>query len=222
MFRVKICGITTLEDARVAADAGADAVGLNFCAASPRRCPRERAQEIAAALPRGVCKVGVFAGASADEIRRTAQSVPLDLIQLHGDEPPEFLREIRPLAIMRAVAAEGELSEIGDYLDACHRQMALPRMLLVDARCDGKFGGTGKTVDWNRLVENRAQLRGLPLVLAGGLTPENVAAAIELVRPWAVDVASGVESAPGRKSPELVRRFVSAALDAFERITARR
>jgi phosphoribosylanthranilate isomerase len=222
MFRVKICGITNLKDAQLAADAGADAVGLNFHPASPRCCPLARAQEIAASLGPGVCKVGVFVGASALEVRRTAASVPLDLVQLHGDEPPEFLREIRSLAIMRAFPAAGDLSEISAYLEACHRLVALPRMLLVDARHGGQFGGTGTTVDWNLLVENRARMRGLPLVLAGGLTPENVADAINLVRPWAVDVASGVESAPGTKSPELVRRFVAAARGAFEQITARK
>jgi phosphoribosylanthranilate isomerase len=221
MFRVKICGITNLSDAQLAAEAGADAVGLNFCTASPRYCPWEAAREIAAALPRGVCKVGVFVDASAEEIRRAAESVPLDLVQLHGHEPPELVRALRPLPILRAVSIDEGLTETSAYLEACYRQLALPRMLLVDARSGGRFGGTGTTVDWKLLVESRPSLRGLPLVLAGGLTPQNVAEAIALVRPWAVDVASGVEASPGAKSPELVRRFVAAARQAFEQVSAR-
>lgn len=220
MFRVKICGINRLEDARVAADAGADAIGLNFYAGSPRCCPLERAREIAEWLPPGVCKVGVFVNAPADEIRRTAESVPLDLVQLHGDEPPEFLREIRPLPIMRAVRMQNDLSPLDAYLAACHRLVAMPRMLLVDARCADQFGGTGTTVDWDLLAQNRQHFRGMPLVLAGGLTPENVSAAIATVRPWAVDVASGVEIAPATKSPDLVGRFVCAAKKAFHQRTA--
>jgi phosphoribosylanthranilate isomerase len=220
MFRVKICGITNLPDARIAADAGADAIGLNFCASSPRYCPLDRAREIAAALPSGVCKVGVFVDAPAEEIRRAARSLPLDLVQLHGHEPPEFLHEIRALPILRAWAND-DLAEIGQYLADCHRRIAMPRMVLIDARHGGQFGGTGTTFDWNLLVENRPRLCGLPLVLAGGLTPENVDEAIQRVRPWAVDVAGGVESAPGAKSPELVRSFVAAARQAFQRLATR-
>jgi phosphoribosylanthranilate isomerase len=221
MFRVKICGVTSSADALVAARAGADAVGLNFYAASPRCCPFERAREIAAALPVGVCKVGVFVNAPADEIRRLAREVPLDLVQLHGDEPPEFLRELRPLAIMRAVRVDHDLSPVASYLAACHRLMALPRLLLVDAARGGQYGGTGMTLDWTLLAAHRQQLGGMPLVLAGGLSPDNVACAIAHMRPWAVDVASGVETAPGVKSPELVQKFVDAALGAL-RLAARR
>jgi phosphoribosylanthranilate isomerase len=221
MFRVKICGITNLADARVAAEAGADAIGLNFYAASPRCCPLERASEIAAATPPHVCKVGVFVNAAADEIRRTARAVPLDLIQLHGDEPPELLREIRPLPILRAVRIQDDLSQFGAYLAACHRAGAMPRLVLVDALCPDQYGGTGNTLDWDFLVQNRRHLRGMPIVLAGGLTVENVAAAIATVRPWAVDAASGVEKAPGTKSPEKVRQFVSAAKQALDGLVAR-
>jgi phosphoribosylanthranilate isomerase len=220
MFRVKICGITNLKDAQVAADAGADAIGLNFYPASPRWCGLATAGQIAARLPTHVCKVGVFVNAAADEIRRTAEAVPLDLVQLHGDEPPEFLREIRPLPTMRALRAGDDLSQIADYLAACHRLVAMPRMLLLDAACAGRYGGSGTTIDWEFLAQNRHHLGGVPLVLAGGLTSENVAAAIALVRPWAVDVASGVEIAAGKKSPERVARFVHVAKNAFERLTA--
>lgn len=221
MFQVKICGITNQADAQAAAEAGADAVGLNFYAASPRCCPLERAREIASSLPPHVCKVGVFVNATADEIRHTAWTVPLDLIQLHGDEPPEFLREIRPLPIMRAVRIRDDLTRIGAYLAACHRAGAMPRMLLLDALRPDKCGGTGTTLDWDFLARNRQQLRGIPIVLAGGLTAENVATAIATVRPWAVDVASGVEKAPGTKSPELVNQFVFAAWQALDRLVVR-
>ena len=211
MFRVKDCGITNADDARSAAAAGADAIGLNFYAKSPRHCPADQAQAIAAAVPRSVVKVGVFVNATAAEIRRAAAEVGLDLVQLHGDEPPEFLRELRPLPILRAFRVQPDTLPIDDYLQRCHRLACLPRMLLVDAFQPGHYGGTGGTIDWDALSAGRKSLGGIPLVLAGGLTPDNVGAAIAAVRPWAVDVASGVESSAGQKSPQLVSHFVEAA-----------
>ena len=221
MFRVKICGITSTGDAQAAAAAGADAIGLNFYSGSPRCCPLQVAQKIAATVGPHVCKVGVFVNATADEIRHAALSVPLDAVQLHGDEPPEFLREIRALPIVRAMRLGDDLAPIAAYLAACHRLVAMPRMLLLDASRGDQFGGTGTSIDWALLAANRQHLGGMPLVLAGGLTPDNVAAAIALVRPWAVDVASGVELAPGSKSPELVAQFVSAAKKAFAKLSSR-
>jgi phosphoribosylanthranilate isomerase len=215
MFRVKICGITKAGDAQVAVDAGADAIGLNFHSGSPRCCTAETARQIAQALPPHVCKVGVFVDATADEIRALVRSVPLDAVQLHGNQPPEFLREIRPLVIVRALPWSDDLAAFDAYLAACHRLVALPRMLLVDAARGTQFGGTGTPIDWTHLAANRQHLAGIPLVLAGGLTPDNVAGAIAVVRPWAVDVSSGVESAPGVKSPERVAQFVTAAHKAF-------
>ena len=211
MFRVKICGVTSPADALMACEAGADAIGINFYSASPRFCAPEVAQQIAASIPPGVCRVGVFVNASANEIRELAARVPLDLVQLHGDESPEFARSIRPLPYAKALGVGSDLQPIATYLAGCHRLNAMPRMLLVDAVRKGQFGGTGQTIDWDLLRQNRQQLRGVPLVLAGGLKPDNVAQAIAAVRPWAVDVASGVESAPGKKSAELVRQFVEAA-----------
>jgi phosphoribosylanthranilate isomerase len=215
MFRVKICGITRPADAQLAAEAGADAIGLNFYAKSPRSCTLETARQIADVTPRWVCKVGVFVNASADEIRKIAREVPLDLIQLHGAEPPELLRSLRPLPMMKAIGLSEDLTPLDAFLGTCHQRNALPRMVLVDAMRDGQCGGTGKTIDWAFLKQHRLRFRGLPLVLAGGLTPANVAGSIEAVRPWAVDVASGVESAPGVKDPDRVRLFVSAALQAL-------
>lgn len=215
MFRVKICGITRPGDATLAADAGADAIGLNFYPQSPRCCTLETAQKIAEVTPPWVVKVGVFVNATADEIRTAAAKVPLDLIQLHGTESPEALRSLRPLPLIKAVGLTTDFAALESFLTTCHQRNAMPRMLLVDAMREGQFGGTGKTIDWELLKQNRSRLRGLPLALAGGLTPDNVAAGILTVRPWAVDVASGVESAPGVKDAQQVRLFVSAALTAF-------
>ena len=218
MFRVKICGITSIADALAAVDAGADAIGLNFSSASPRACDVASARAIAAALPEHVIKVGVFVNAPAEEIRRTVAEVGLNLVQLHGDEPPTLLHQIKPQAVMRVFRVAGDFAMVDDYLQACHRLACMPRMVLVDALCPGQFGGTGQKVDWGAAAAARHHFRGLPLVLAGGLNPTNVAAAIAAVRPWGVDTASGVETAPGRKSAELVRAFVAEAKAAMARV----
>ncbi len=215
MFRVKICGITSAADARAASEAGADAIGINFFSGSPRCCTLAQAREVAGAAQAGVCRVGVFVNASLDEIRRAAAEVPLDVVQLHGDETPEIIRDLRPLPVMRVFRLQSGAEPLSRYLDACHRLQAWPRMALVDAMSAAEYGGTGKTLDWPLLAAQRKAWRGLPLVLAGGLKPENVAEAIAAVRPWAVDVASGVEESPGRKSVSLVRQFVAAAREAF-------
>jgi phosphoribosylanthranilate isomerase len=218
MFRVKICGITCVEDALAAAAAGADSIGLNFYCASPRFCPPDEAQAIVEAVGNRVRKVGVFVNAPADEILRAAHTLRLDMVQMHGDETPELLREIRPLSVVRAFRLSNDLSSIHDYLRACHALMCVPRMLLIDAARPGQYGGTGATLDWNWIGKNRVHFGGLPLVLAGGLTPENVAQAIEAARPWAVDAASGVESSPGRKSATRMQEFVAEANRALAAI----
>jgi phosphoribosylanthranilate isomerase len=218
MFRVKICGITSVADALDAAAAGADAIGLNFYSASPRFCPPERARQITSAVPRQICKVGVFVNASANEIRAIFASAGLDLVQLHGDEPVEVIAELADLPVMKAFRVDNSFLPVAAYLDRCRELSALPRCVLVDAYKPGQFGGTGKTIEAHVLLENRESLGGLPVVLAGGLTYSNVAAAIMAVRPSAVDVASGVESSPGQKSSEQVRAFVTAARAAFAEI----
>jgi phosphoribosylanthranilate isomerase len=216
MFRVKICGITRPEDAVAAADAGADAVGLNFYPGSKRCVDTARAQEIAAAVPPGVTKVGVFVNAAQDEIIAARDTLHLDLIQLHGDEPPEFLAELSRASggapIMRAFRlGPGGLTEVEAYLQACRRLGCLPALVLMDAHRPGSFGGTGETCDWSTAAQYYALQNAPPLVLAGGLTPENVAAAIRQVRPFAVDTASGVEASAGEKDAEKMWRFASAA-----------
>ena len=230
LFTVKICGLTTPGDAALAAAAGADAVGLNFVAGSPRVLGVDVAQAVAAAVPPGVLKVGVFAGATAVEIRRIAEAVGLDAVQLHGhldgDGPgvdlPALCADLTGLLVIRAVRLEPG----SDPLAAARRWLAAaaalghpPAMVIVDApvtrgTAAGHLGGTGATADWAACAQ--ALPLGLPTALAGGLTPDNVSAAIRASMAAAVDTASGVESAPGRKDPEKLRAFVAAARQALE------
>jgi len=216
-FRVKICGISTVDDARLAARAGAGAIGLNFYAKSPRYVEPERARSIVEALPANVVKVGLFVNASHREVCRRFDELSLDLVQLHGDEPPEWLGLLGDRPVMRAfrLGREG-LEPVADYLDRCRRLGCLPRLVLIDSRAEGVYGGTGRVTDWTVAARYPIHDWHPPLVLAGGLAPDNVAEAIRAVRPTAVDTASGVESSPGRKAKELVERFVEAAMEAFE------
>jgi phosphoribosylanthranilate isomerase len=216
MFQIKICGVTTIDDAKAVAAAGADAIGLNFYAGSSRFLPLEQAQHVAAIIPPKVLKVGVFVNAPAEAICGAYDALGLDLIQLHGDEPPEFLAELGDRPVMRAfrVGPEG-LQGVAAYLARCRELGTPPALVLVDAFVADQRGGTGKTADWDKLVAERHLLGDTPLVLAGGLTPDNVAEAIRRVHPAAVDTASGVESSLGKKDLAAVRRFVEAATQAF-------
>jgi phosphoribosylanthranilate isomerase len=230
LFHVKVCGVTSPGDARLVAAAGGDAVGLNFVVGSPRCLEVEAARAVAAAVPGGVLKVGVFAGSTAADIRRIATAVGLDAIQLHGHlfaagddrvvDAPELCAALAGLPVIRAVRLEAGAAT-GDPFAAARRwieQAAAggppPRMALVDAAVPrgtaaGQLGGTGARADWAAV--SRAAALPVPLALAGGLTPENVAAAIAASGCRAVDTASGVESAPGIKDPGVVRAFVTAA-----------
>jgi phosphoribosylanthranilate isomerase len=216
MFKTKICGVTNVADARLVRDIGADAIGLNFYPQSPRYVERATAQEIVNSLGDRIVKVGLFVNASAEEVIDTYDRLGLDLIQLHGDEPPEFLFELGDRPVMRAfrVGSEG-LDPVVNYLSRCRETNCLPVMVLLDAFQKDAYGGTGKTADWSALANRGDRLGDIPVVLAGGLTRENVAEAIDQVHPAAVDTASGVESAPGKKDPELVRQFVAAAKAAL-------
>jgi len=216
MFRIKICGITRVEDAHLAAAAGADACGLNFFAKSPRCVAFSTAAEICRQLPPSVVRVGVFVNAPVAEVIDTFDRLGLTAIQLHGDEPPEYLGQLGGRPVIRAfrLGPEG-LSTIERYLARCEAQGVLPRMVLADAYRPGQYGGTGTRADWEALAGYGALPWKLPLVLAGGLGPDNVAEAIRRVRPAAVDTASGVEAALGQKSAEGMRRFVAAAREAF-------
>ncbi|HEX4000509.1 MAG TPA: phosphoribosylanthranilate isomerase [Pirellulales bacterium] len=221
MFRIKICGVTTAADARGAAHAGADAIGLNFYPGSRRYLPPAAAKEVAAAIPQGVRKVGVFVNAEPDFVCREADRLRLDLIQLAGDETPEYLSKLGGRPVMQAFRPRLDhadaLRTIVRFVEAAARLTCAPKLTLIDAHRPGEYGGTGEAVNWTLLSRLWNELDGAAprLVLAGGLSPENVADAIAAVRPAAVDVASGVESSPGVKDSEQVRRFVAAANAAF-------
>ena len=222
MFHVKLCGITTVDDALAAARAGADAVGLNFYDKSRRYVSPDVAKEIAAVLPEGICRVGLFVNAPVQMITELFDSVPLDLIQLHGDEPPEYIAGLGHRPVMRAMRLGPDgLAPIDDYLRRCAKLDCVPDYLLLDAYVKGQYGGTGQTADWTTAARYVSEHQPAtddwypPLVLAGGLTPENVGAAIRTVKPEAVDTAGGVESSPGRKDEELCRRFCEEAKAAF-------
>ncbi len=207
--RVKVCGLTRLEDALAALDAGADLLGFNFYPSSPRAVAPARAAEIIAALPAEARTVGVFVNADLATVRRVAAICRLDYIQLHGDEPPAFVEALSPRAfkaLRPRSAAEAE-AEAALYAPLGPMAADAP-LLLVDAYRAGCYGGTGQKGDWALAAGLAARYR---LLLAGGLTPENVAEAILQVRPWGVDVASGVESAPGIKDHDKMRRFIQEA-----------
>lgn len=202
MVAVKVCGVTNPKDALVAADAGADAIGLLF--ANSSRCVSvERASEISTAIPNQVLKVGVFVNEKSEEILRVANEVGLDLAQLHGDETPEtvtFLRE-RGLKVMKALRVRDASS-----LEEIERYGA--DFFLLDAWSEKARGGTGTSFDWGVAKSLRGRDN---IVVSGGLTPENVRDAIEFFDPYGVDASSSLEDAPGKKNDERVRRFVSAA-----------
>ena len=202
MVKVKVCGIKEPEDARVAADAGADAIGLIF-AESPRKVGVELAREIAAALPEGVLKVGVFVDAEPDEVLRIAREVGLDYAQLHGDEGPEAVAKIRSggLGVIKALRVRdtASLREMVRYDTD---------FFLLDAYSEKARGGTGTRFDWGLAKAVRGCAN---ILVSGGLGPENVREAIEFFEPYGVDASSSLEEKPGKKNDERVRRFVSAA-----------
>jgi phosphoribosylanthranilate isomerase len=255
MFKVKICGITTPEDALLAADAGADAIGLNFYEKSPRYVTFDRAKAIWSKLLEPIASsrwngwlVGVYVNADFEAARNAAAMSEVGNWQLHGDEPSKVVAGLSqilgglgsfqskyPLTVERFTDPTSQLSRsfnvikafrcnkgsldfIHDYLRDCQSAGSLPHAILLDAHAADSYGGTGQTIDWNMIREQHDKLLGLPLILAGGLTPDNVAEAIAVARPDAVDVASGVESSPGKKDPARVRDFVATAKEAFARL----
>ena len=209
-MRVKICGVTRVDDAIEAARAGADAVGLNFYPPSPRCVDVDRARAIRRALPPFVEPVGLFVNASAAEVRETADAVGLVTVQLHGEELPDVLAELDALRLIKVFRVrDGEsLDEVRAYLEACVQIGRRPDAVLFDVHHEVLWGGSGETFDW-RLLTDAQEFE--PYLLAGGLTPDNVDRAIRVARPWGVDVASGVERAPGVKDPERMRAFIERA-----------
>jgi phosphoribosylanthranilate isomerase len=199
MVKVKICGITNYEDAAIAANLGADALGFIF-APSPRQVTPEAARDIISALPPFVKTVGVFVNEEPATIKRTIQFCGLDLVQLHGDESPDLCRELMPYTIKTFwLRDESSLSAVESYLGQI-------RAVLFDTYAKEKRGGTGETFDWELAV--RGKELGVPIIIAGGLSPSNIETAISTVGPFAVDVSSGVEERPGKKSPLLMRRLM--------------
>jgi phosphoribosylanthranilate isomerase len=201
MVRIKICGITNLEDARLAAELGAHALGFIFYPKSPRYIRPDAAREIIRSLPPLVMTVGVFVDEEAGVVKDIAATAGLDWVQLHGQESPEYCRTLGRRVIK------------GFRIKDAHSLSLLPayrgsvQAFLLDTYKAGTAGGTGETFDWT--LARQAKKSG-PIILAGGLTPANVAQAIEAVQPAAVDVASGVEAGPGKKDPEKLRAFFEA------------
>jgi phosphoribosylanthranilate isomerase len=207
--RVKHCGITSVRDAERAVEAGAWALGMIFWPQSPRSCAPDVAAQIGSRLRRRVELAGVFVNQSLDEIAALAETVPLSLVQLHGDEGPSFCAEVARRTGARVIKAARVRSRAELQALQAFRSVDFH---LVDAHVEGLRGGTGQTVDWTLLEGRHSEV---PLILSGGLTPENVGEAVARVRPFAADVASGTETAPGAKDPAKLHGF-SAAVAAAE------
>jgi len=202
--KVKICGITNLADAQAAVEAGADAIGFIFHEKSPRFISLKAAVEISKQLPPFVMRVGVFVNAQEDFVLRAIGEAGLTMLQFHGDEPPEFCMQFGLMSMKAFRIRDAEsLKKIPDYPTDAY---------LLDAFSSTTLGGTGEKFDWDLAIE--AQKFGKPVFLAGGLTPENVVEAVKKVRPFGVDVSSGVESAPGKKDHAKVKAFIVAAKSA--------
>jgi len=209
MTRIKICGITSPEDALTAVEAGADALGFVFYKESPRHIFPEEAARIINLLPPFVQAVGLFVNEAPEIVNQISRNCGLGLVQLHGDETPDYCKMIEQ-RVMKAFRIRSLtcLDPIADYrLSGC----------LLDAYSPAAFGGTGKRFNWEIACE--AMIRGHRIVLAGGLTPDNVAEAIRQVKPYAVDVSSGVEVAPGKKDVDKVREFIRNAKEAYSHET---
>jgi phosphoribosylanthranilate isomerase len=201
--KIKFCGITDPRDAELAADAGAWALGMILWPGSPRRCRLQDAVEIGAAHRRRLELVGVFVNPTLDQVARAAEEIGLTMVQLHGEEGPVFCGEVARRTGCRVIKAArvrsgADIQAIGAFHTDFH---------LLDSYVHGIHGGTGETFAWDLALAHR---RGMPLILSGGLNPANVAEAIAAVRPYAVDVASGVESTVGRKSPDKLQAFAAA------------
>jgi phosphoribosylanthranilate isomerase len=197
--RIKICGITRPEDARMAAESGADAIGLVFYAPSPRCISPEQARAIIAAVPPFVTVVGLFVDPAPDEVKSVLRLCSLGLLQFHGDEAPDFCRGFGlPYIKAARVRADADLVQ---YLSRYHTAQGW----LLDAYHEQLYGGTGEAFDWKLIPRDPAR----PLILSGGLTPDNVGSAVRQVRPWAVDVSSGVEAARGVKDAAKIAAFIA-------------
>jgi len=212
MTKIKICGIKTIRDALAAMEAGADLIGFNFYKKSPRYVEVGMCRNIMSVMrQRGrVTCVGVFVNASIVEIRATMETCGLGLAQLHGDETVEMLNQFDGKAFKAIRLSTDSVTDSRTLADFAEARCGIAPVLLIDASVKGIYGGSGVTADWSGAAE---LAKKYPLLLAGGLTPENVAQAVRRVDPWGVDVASGVESAPGEKDPNKMKAFVQAVRD---------
>lgn len=211
---IKICGLTTLADAQLATEAGADAVGFVF-APSPRQVTVEQVAAMTAQLPEQPLRVGVFVNASVAELVAAVRTARLDVVQLHGEEPVEVARALQTMAaVWKVIPMPPE--EDAATVELLHGWEPWVDAFLLDTALPGQRGGTGKTFAWRRVPALRQALgRDLPVLVAGGLRPENIEEAIQATGAWGVDVSSGVEAAPGRKDPDRLRWLMQAARAAF-------
>ena len=198
--QVKICGITSVADAQTAAEAGADMIGLMFYEGSPRHITLPQAVEISRSLPPFVQRVGVFVNPEPAQVMEAITACGLNLLQFHGDEPSEFCTQFGLMSV--------KALRVRDAASIAALEQYQTEAFLLDAYSKAGLGGTGERFNWDLAVE--AQKFGKPIFLAGGLTPENVADAVRQVRPFAVDVSSGVESSPGKKDAAKVKAFIEA------------
>ncbi|MEW6129722.1 MAG: phosphoribosylanthranilate isomerase [Acidobacteriota bacterium] len=197
--RVKICGIRTFVEASAAVEQGADALGFNFWTKSPRYLAPDEARKIIHRLPPFVSCVGVFVNESAVRINQIVEQTGINAVQLHGDETPEFIGDLLPVKIIKAF-------RVGEDFDINVLTRFSASAFLLDAKVKGEYGGTGMRFDWRIAIEAQ---KIAPIILAGGLTSANVSEAIQFVRPFAVDVCSGVEAEPGRKDLQKLREFLN-------------
>ncbi|TAN62070.1 phosphoribosylanthranilate isomerase [bacterium] len=202
MLKVKVCGITNLEDALYAVEAGADALGFVFWKKSPRLIDAVVAEDIIRRLPPFITIVGVFVNEDIDEVNKIAKNAGLNIVQLHGDESPEYCRGVNA-KVIKAIRVRG-IDDINGLKDYNEKTCAF----LLDAYVRGLPGGTGKTCNWSLAAEAKKYNR---IILSGGLTPDNVKDAVNQVKPYAVDVSSGVEKSPGKKDHDKTLKFIAAA-----------
>ncbi len=221
---IKICGVRDLAAAELVAKQSPSALGLNFFSKSPRTVSVGEAATISISLAAhtNVRPIGLFVNHSLDEVERIATQAKLSAIQLHGDETPEFVRSLHERhpnwSFFQAFRVSDSLRPVAEFVAACQLLNVPLAGCFLDAKVNGAFGGTGHVAPWELIAREYNQVNWPPLILAGGLTPDNVAEAIQIVRPWGVDTASGVESSPGVKDTKLVARFVAEARRAFQAI----